>query len=413
MKKYCFIIIYALLHTCEAMSQNNAVYAKNIKTIQTAVNDEWGEPPVMVLGTNAYVSISFDDLQHSYVRYYYTITHCNADWTPSDINRNEYMDGFADNRIEDYEQSMNTEMEYNHYSFTLPNEDVKLLISGNYRVDIFEDGKDEAVATACFSIIEPHVSVGISVSGNTDIDTWAHHQQVDFNINYNGYSVRNAVEEFMPIIVQNNRWDNHVEGVKPTYMKINQLVYNHNRSLIFEAGNEYRRFEILDEHAPTMRVESMEFFSPYYHATIETDEQRTNYFYDQDQDGRFYIRNHNDLDNDTESDYFMTHLTLKMPRIAGGELYVNGELTGNRFAEEYKMKYNDIAHAYETTLTLKQGLYNYQYLFVRDGETQGHTLQAEGNFHQTENEYYVYVYHRPFGERYDKLIGFGKVKTEK
>ncbi len=98
------------------------------------------------------MEISFDDLQHNFVRYSYTITHCNADWNPSDLLRSEYMTGFDDNRIEDYEQSMNTEMEYNHYSFTLPNEDVKLLVSGNYIVNIFEDGDEEPVARACFSI---------------------------------------------------------------------------------------------------------------------------------------------------------------------------------------------------------------------------------------------------------------------
>ena len=57
-------------------------------------------------------------------------------------------------------------------------------------------------------------------------------------------------------------------------------------------------------------------------------------------------------------------------------------------------------------MPLKQGLYNYQYMYLGNGEEQGTIEETEGNFYQTENEYYVYVYQRAFGERYDKLIGF-------
>lgn len=393
-------------------SQENAVFIENLKSIQVKVDGEWGVPSVMVLHSNSFVEISFDDLQHNYVRYSYTITHCNSDWTPSDLNRSEYMDGFADNRIEDYEQSMTTMMDYNHYSLCIPNEDVRLLVSGNYKVSIFEDGEDEPVAEACFSIIEPRVGVDITVSGNTDIDTWAQHQQVDFSINYKGYDVRSPIDEFYPIVVQNRRWDNHRQDLKPTYLRTNQVVYTHNRDLIFEGGNEYRRFEILDEKIPTMRVEQMEYHDPYYHATLFADAQRIQYFFDKDQNGRYYVRNRDNVDNETESDYFLTHFNLRMPRIPGGELYINGDLTNNRIAEEYRMEYNNITKTYEKMLPLKQGSYNYQYLFVRDGENTGHTLQTEGDFHQTENEYYVYVYSRPFGCRYDKLVGFGKVQTK-
>jgi hypothetical protein len=36
--------------------------------------------------------------------------------------------------------------------------------------------------------------------------------------------------------------------------------------------------------------------------------------------------------------------------------------------------------------------------------------KIEGNAWETENEYSIYVYHRPFGSRYDKLIAFGSSK---
>ncbi len=405
---YAFILLGSF--SCAVLAQENGTFSERIKTLQVKVNGQWGEPPVMLLGGRNWVEISFDDLQASYQRYTYTITHCNADWKQSDLLTSEYMTGFNDQRIDDYEPAMGTEMSYCHYTLMLPNEDTQLLVSGNYRVDIFEDGEDEPIAQACFSIIEPKVGVEIDVTSNTDIDTYEAHQQVNFAVNYRGYTVSNPVNEFKYIVQQNHRWDNHATDLRPTLMQVNRLVFNHNRALIFPAGNEYRRFEILDEYVPTMRVDEMTREGDYYHAWLFADEQRINYLYDQDQDGRYWVRNGDNVENDTESDYFFTHFTLQMPQVAGGDVYLFGDLTNNRMDEEYKMTYNLLEHQYELVTPLKQGSYNYMYMYCREGDTVGETRPCEGDFHQTENEYYVYVYHRPFGLRYDKLVGFQKLK---
>lgn len=405
------LALLALILACcvqTTHAQLTSSFSSHIKTLQVKANNEWGVPPHILLNTRQQVYISFDDLQAEYERYTYTITHCNADWTPSDLLVSEYMTGFNDQHIEDYEPAIGTEMDYCHYFFTLPNDDTQLLVSGNYRVNIYQDGDDTPVAQACFSVIEPHVTVDIGVTANTDIDNFNQHQQLSFSINYKGYAVSNPSNDLKAVVMQNRRWDNHVERLKPSSMRVNQLLFEHNRQLIFPAGNEYRRFEILNEYVPTMRVDRMQYLNGYYHATLQTDKQRVNYLYDEDQDGRYLIRNYDNEDNDTESDYFYTHFTLNMPQVPGGDVYLYGDLTGNLYSEDYKMEYSLIDHQYELTLPLKQGSYNYTYMFLRDGDTVGTTRQTEGDFHQTENEYWVYVYHRPFGERYDKLVGFSK-----
>lgn len=402
--------VFFLMLSLPLRAQQSGVFIDNLKTLRIEIDGVWDSDPVGQLGSGHYVQISFDDLQHTYVRYTYNIIHCNADWQQSELLESDYMSGFNGSRIEHYEPSMNTTMAYNHYTLRLPNEDVSLKVSGNYRLQIFEDGDDEPVAEACFSIVEQRVGIDITVSGNTDIDSWKNHQQVDFNINYSTYTVNHPETELYPLVLQNRRWDNHAEGLSPTYLQTNTLVFSHNQKLIFPAGNEYRRFEILDEYVPTMRVESMQFHSPNYHAYVMTDEQRINYIYDQDQNGRYLVRNGDNVDNETESDYFLTHFSLDMPQLNGGELYLNGDLTNGRLDEAYKMEYDPMEHAYTIVLPLKQGSYNYQYLFVPDGSTSGRTAETEGNYHQTENEYAVYVYHRPFGERYDHLVGYKKTK---
>ena len=405
---WAFFLLFILsLPLC---AQESGVYIDNLKSLRVEMDGQWDSDPVGQLGRGHFVEISFDDLQHNYVRYTYHITHCNADWTPSDLLESDYMEGFNGSRIENYEPSMNTTMLYNHYTLRFPNDDVKLKVSGNYQVQIFEDGDDEPVAQVCFSMVEQRVGIEIGVTSNTDIDTYDTHQQVSFTINFSGYSVNRPEAELYPIVLQNRRWDNRVEDIRPNFVQTRALEYNHNRQLIFPAGNEYRRFEILDEYVPTMRVESMQFHQPLYHAYIMTDEPRINYIYDQDQNGRYYVRNGNNVDNATESDYFITHFRLESPELTDGSLYLFGDFTNHRFAEEYQMEYNLMEHAYELSIPLKQGSYNYMYLFVPEGEEIAQTAPTEGNFYQTENEYAVYVYHRPFGERYDHLVGYNKIK---
>ena len=409
-KKIIYLASMAsMMMSMPAEAQQSAIYADNIKTLQLKVNGLWGEPPVMNLGGYNRIEISFDDMQHSYVRYVYKLVHCNADWTESDIFDSDYVNGFNEGIIDNYEQSVNTQMLYNHYTLEIPNDEMQPKISGNYKLYVYVDGEEEPVLQACFSLLEPHVGVSASISANTDIDTYSSHQQVSMIINYANYLVSSPQTEFKPVVYQNRRPDNFICGIMPSYISGRELKYEHNRQLIFDAGNEYRRFEILDPYVPTMHVYEMEFFDPYYHATLYEDAQRRNYIYDEDQDGRFLIRNDDNINNDTESDYFYTHFKLKMPRIGGGDVYLNGDLTYNQFAPQYKMKYNEIDKAYEIVVPLKQGSYNYQYMFVSDDGSKTSLSPTEGNFHQTENEYTIYVYHRPVGGRYDKLVGFKQI----
>lgn len=390
-----------------ALSQENICFSPDVKTLQVKANGAWGEAPVMLLAHGQHVEISFDFLQAEYERFTYFITHCNADWQQSELLTSEYMTGFNDSRIEDYEPAIGTEMKYCHYKLCLPNADNQLLVSGNYKVTIYSD--DSEVAQACFSVIEPKVNIDISVSANTDIDTYDSHQQLSFAVNYRGLNSANPINEFKYLVMQNRRWDTHVSDLRPSYMQVNKLVFDHNRSLIFNAGNEYRRFEILDAYVPTMRVDHMEFDDTYYHAYLFTDEQRRNYLYDEDQNGRFLLRNSDDDDVNTSCDYFMTHFTLQMPQVAEGDVYLFGDLSSNRIDPNYKMQYNIIDHQYELTVPLKQGAYNYMYMTAASEDSPAMTRPCEGDFHQTENEYSVYVYHRTFGQRYDKLVGFKSI----
>ena len=413
MKRYFFIFILLSVFL-SVKAQRNEILAQDIKTLQVIANDDWMQPPVITLNSNDFIHITFDELTHQYHRYMYVITHCNADWSPSGLTEIDYLNGFNNNPIDDYKPSFNTTMLYTHYKLRIPNDDVQVTASGNYTVTVYnDDDQDSPVLKACFSVLEKQVSVSATVSSNTDIDTNASHQQVSFTVNHAGYGINNPQNEVKVQVYQNQRWDNMVTNVVPTYMSPGQLQYVHNRNLIFDAGNEYRRFEITNVHYATQGVDKIEYFEPYYHAVLFPDQARRNYSFDVDQNGRYYIRYNLAEDNETEADYLFVHFTLDWDQaLTDGDFYLQGEFTNDRFDPSNKLTYNREDQAYEGVQLLKQGAYNYMYLYVPKGGTKGETGPAAGNFYETENEYMVLIYHRPFGGRYDKLIGMQTVKFE-
>lgn len=406
-------VLLSLLCCASAITaQRHEILDRQLHTLQVVVNDDPLLPPIMNLGGGNHLEIGFDEFSHEYHRYIYKVEHCNADWSPStEIFESDYMNGFNGEPIEDYEKSFNTTVLYTHYSLRIPNENISLKLSGNYKLTVYNDEGDEPVPvlTACFSLVEPGVGIGATVSTNTDIDFNKSHQQVDFSVNYGLVKVIDPHRELKTVVMQNRRWDNCVVNPKPNIQAANKIEFTHNRQLIFPAGNEYHKFEILDVHIPTLNVDRMEWFDPYYHATLYPNQTARNYLYDEDQNGAFIIRNSDDEDVAITCDYVFTHFTLKSPQLPGGEVYLNGEWTYNRFIPEYRMTYNRETQAYEATALLKQGYYNYNYLFVPDGETQGNSGRTDGNFYETENEYIILVYHRPNGGRYDKLVGYRRM----
>ncbi len=397
----------------QTMDTRTQIFDQNFKSLQVKLSNNDYFPPVLMMGGDNVIEVRFDELspELSYLRY--SVIHCNADWQPSALVDTEYLNGFNYANIEDYEYSSGTFTHFVHYSFSLPNEQMSFTKSGNYLVQVYREDEPETILLqARFAVCENVVSVFPSVSSRTDIDYNNSHQQVDITVDTRDYRVRDMYQDLMVFVNQNSRIDNEVCVNKPLRVMGSKAVFEHNRNLIFTAGNEFRRMEIVAVNYPTMRVARVEYFHPFYHATLLTDEPRTEvmYLYDKTQNGRFTIRNAEADDSEGRADYIVTHFSLATgERLTGGKIYVDGEFTNHMFTPDALMNYDEETGCYVADILLKQGAYNYQYLFVPDGTNVGLTATIEGDKYQTVNEYAVRVYNRQQGERYDRLVGFGMV----
>ena len=393
-------------------AQRNRILNPDIASLQVVAGNNWLSMPVIGLGEGVPVNIAFDDLTHEYRRYAYKVEHCNADWSTSgDLFVSDYIDGFnADNVIEHVEQSINTNMLYTHYRFQIPNERCKLKMSGNYRVTIYDaNDDDKAVAECCFMVVEPRMGIKLSVDANTDKGINSRWQQVAMEVKYGGgLSVTDVQRQIYTVVMQNGRWDNAVVNAKPQFVMGDGLRWSHNAQLVFEAGNEYRKFEMLDVRHANMGVEKIDWDGEAYHAYLWPDEPRGSYVFDEDANGAFYIRNSDNRENNSTSEYVHVHFTLRSPRLEG-DVFVNGVWTNDLLAAPYKMQYDEGAQCYRLSLLLKQGYYSYQYVW-QQSNGQIATVPSEGSFYQTENRYQALVYYRKLGERADRLVGFAEIR---
>ena len=396
--------------TLTAGAQRNEIKSERIATLQVVAGDDWLSPPVITLGSEDAITISFDDMTHEYHRYAYRIEHCEADWTTSaELFTSDYCEGFNDgNTIEDVKNSINTNILYRHYRLKIPNERCNIKMSGNYRVTIYDDNTSEEVATACFMVVDQRVGFQLGASTNTDIDTNGSHHQIEMKINYAGLKVNNPRLEIKTVVMQNGRWDNAVINAEPQYIMADGLQWTHNKQLIFNGGNEYRKFETLDVSHATMGLESVKWDGKDYHAYVWTDEPRNSYVYDEDADGAFYVRNSDNIENDYISEYVYVHFALKTPP-TDNDIYINGVWTNDQFLPKYRMIYNPQNGLYENVLLLKQGYYSYNYL-VKNEDGCFSPLQSEGNFCYTENKYQCLVYYKAAGDRTDTLVGYQQIR---
>ena len=415
MNKIVYIFLIAILLPIKTLAQRNEIYNDRIASLQVVAGENWLLPPIIKLHSMSdanYIHISFDDLTHVYHRYTYTIEHCESDWTVSDeLFSSDYVEGFAEgNTIDDIEESLNTNILYNHYSLTIPNNYCRLKLSGNYKVTVYDDNADrEPMFTACFMVVEPQMGVSLEVTTNTDIDINNSHQQVNMIVNYNGMTINNPRDQIKTVVTQNQRWDNCKINAVPQYIMHDGLRWEHNKELIFDAGNEYHKYEILDVHHPTMGIDYLEWDGENYNVYPFSSKERLNYIYDEDANGAFYIRNSDNIENDRTSEYVLVHYTLYCPQKVSGDVYIDGVWTNNRFLPKYKMEYNEEKGCYEAVVMQKQGYYSYQYIML-DERGVSRIMPTEGSYYQTENSYQAYVYYKGQGERYDRLVGYQNVQ---
>ncbi|MBJ2174887.1 DUF5103 domain-containing protein [Aureibaculum sp. A20] len=410
---FCYIFTLLLTITIGISNAQSDVIVdppEYIKTIVLRSLQTNNYTPILKLGDP--LLLEFDDLSDSQAEYTYKIEHYDYDWKISKMIATEYISGYDNDWIREFENSFNTLQPYTYYKLILPNDKTQIKKTGNYLISILDSDK-EILFTRPFIVYQTLVDVGVSVHKSRDISTINTKQNVEFSINHPDLLINNPSQEIKVVVYQNNDWNTAIKNIKPQFYRGTQLLYKYSDKVSFWAGNEYLFFDTKEIRNATNNIAKSRL-DGLFHTYLYTDEMRKNrpYTFYPDVNGNFVVRT---IDSDvsaTEADYSYVHFTLQAyTDIGDDDIYVYGDFNDWQLTEENKMNYNERLQLYDCTMLLKQGFYNYTYVTANNKGIISNDA-VEGSFYQTENDYSVLVYYKPIGSRYEQVIGYGKANSE-
>lgn len=404
-----FFALILLGYSTAAQSFRNQNLKPSIHTVQLINEATQSTFPLINLNTDQKLTLRFDDLANEVKEYSYTLIHCNENWEQSDLFPNDYLAGFEEEQITNYDYSVNTTVNYIHYSHSFPNSNLQITKSGNYLVIVFEDfDRTKIVLTKKFYVTASLVEITPFPSTSVDFNHRYTHHEIDFNIDYSILDCDDPFREISVVVMQNNRQDNCIRNLQPTFVKEKVLMYNSDADNRIEAGNEYRIFDSRDLVNNGRNVEQTVIYEKKYHIILFEDQKRAFKKYSKvfDNNGNYYPSTKQYASPYTETDYTYVHFRLPYKKeLADGGVYINGELSNHELDLSTRMTYRDSLNRYEAELLLKQGVYDYSYIYKPNNTSVGLWETLEGSHYETENLYTILVYYKGFNDNAQQLIG--------
>ena len=422
MKK--IITLFFILSVLVAKAQlPDHIYKPNIHSVKLYKAGDIYSYPVMTLNGNDQLELHFDDLDADIKYYYYSFQLCNADWAPANVQPFDYTRGFQSNRITNYRNSSIVQTRYTHYQAIIPDRSSAPTKGGNYLLKVFlNDDTAKLAFTKRFLVINTKTSVAAQVLQPFNGNFFRTHQRVQVSVS----TASNQISTFSPqdlkvVIVQNNIWGSSSVIDRPSIFRGNYYEYSDEEITTFPAGKEWRWIDLRSLRLMSERmvklVDSDTSSRVDVYVKPDGDRRQQIYVYYRDINGIYTVENRDNSNPFWQSDYAWTHFTFIPPGnrpFEGRSIYLFGELTNYLQDESSRMDFNAEKGAYEKTLYLKQGYYNYSYVTLPDKKQTGTAISldnTEGNYWGTENGYMVMVYFRPFGARADELVGFTRVNS--
>ena len=406
-------------YTDQVLQYTDFVYAPQVRSVQLHLLAQPLSYPLIPLNGQNTLELVFDELGTNRTNYSYKLIHCNATWQPSNLDPFDFTDGFTTDDITNFSFSNGTLQPYTQYHLQIPNNYMRPTKSGNYLLVVFESGNEKAlVLTRRFMVYEDITQINANwLTGGARAATDTH-QRISFTINYDPNKITNPIDELHVNVLQNGRWDNAILDLPPLFMGNTTLNYDYMDKTLFAAGNEFRPLDIRSFLLRSEQARKFDTINNQKHIYLRPDNIRRQGYSrfrlsNFDYNGKFYTGSTDNRFKFIDADYAYVHFSLPFDQpISNGNIYIMGGLTNWQILPEYQLHYQTAEKSYETSILLKQGLYDYQYVIVSDGKPNiaDHSL-IEGNYTSTENDYQILVYQRSWTDRYDRLVGYKLFNT--
>lgn len=405
------ILLTTLMLQAGIIENKDLVYDDNIQTVLLYPSSDQLSPPVIVLNSTDKLRLLFDDMSPDTYLFKYTFIHCTNDWQTSDLDQMDYIEGFFEEDIVNYEFSVNAIPPYIHYNVLFPTSDMNIKLSGNYILKVYVDSPedDNVILTKRFFVVEPVAKIDVSIPYYPkNLEFIRKKQQIDLTVTTADLFNAEPVKRVNVSIQQNGRWDNIKENLKPTSISLNQLNFDYREGIVFEGGNQFRNFDMKSYWYQSMYIKEILSNPDGYDVILHTNQSRAGKPYSalSDISGKKLIKARSGQDTHTEGEYAMVEFWLRQPRIKDANVYILGALNDWQLNEKSKMRYDSRSNMYHGRLFLKQGYYDFLYVVVPEGRSRGSVSVIEGDHWETKNQYTVYVYYHERVPEYDRLVGY-------
>lgn len=391
----------------ELVYENNS-YLSSIRNVQFYPIGKENQTPIYVLGSNEPLLLIFDDLRADVRNFYVSIEHCDKDWTPSRTSILDYIDGFNEDRVDNYRLSQSTYQHYTNYSLTFPTEYIKPKLAGNYLLKIYEDAdKDRLILTRKFYVLNNLVQIESQIQQSSNVSKRLRNQKLNISLK-SGLTIQNPQRDLSVVVRQNHREDTQMILDQPSFIGNNDIRYTNSETLDFKGNSEFRFVDLRSFRVASERVLEL-WQDSITHIILRTDEDHSKdtYAATYDENGRFYTRNRDLNDEDIDGDYADVTFSLQADQNIKGDIYLVGGFNNFERKADNKLTYDTKNALWSVTIKLKQGLYDYEYV-LENPSGQVISDAFSGSHFDTGNDYQILIYHRRMGTYWDELVGFSE-----
>jgi len=403
-----FFLLLAVPQFGQDLVYDNFTYVDNLKSIQLSLKGISTSLPIIDLSErfSGQLLLQWDDMDGGFKEHTYKIIHCDKDWVPSDLDEIEFIDGFNDEEIDEFAYSTNGYSDYTHYELTLPNDDIRWTISGNFLLVIYDAEMDLPILSRRFMVAENRISVGHDMVRPRNVQKSLSHHELKVILSYGEFRMNQPREELYVTVLQNGNWNSALHNLYGTYERNNKLFFDQMDLISFPALKEFRSFDIRPISYTTEFVNSIEQGDDETTVLLDLNKKRSNRnaLTIIDANGFFIIDNFESRsDPEVSSEYCKVIFNLKAEREYERDIYIIGAFSDWQAKEEYRLDYDAMQKLYLGAAYFKQGYYDYMFAMEQDNGFLDIDL-IEGSYYETENDYQILVYYREYGARFDRLI---------
>jgi hypothetical protein len=379
-----------------------------IKSLQVYTTDN-KQLPIVLPGDK--LTIEFDIAADYEPGLIIKFNFCDKDWQPYD---NTFLLNQGYNTAYNlwYEQipNVSNNVRY-HFKDKFPNYDVTFPFSGKWKFFITDSNNpDKVYAEGKFFVIKPQINVNPRLSRyrlNSSYEPITELQRsYDLRVNFYLSDTLHPMDLNYVEVIENKKVDYPIIITKEKKSGHRYYETNGAKEFTFIAtdirpGNEYRQVNLRDRNR--------------YQPPL------TNAHYDGFDYNRFQQEGTSDFNGgfelvdfmDDYADYMLVEFEYSPESFLRNNIYLVGAFTDWKVLPQFKL--TDEGGIYKVTTELKRGVYDYQYVLGSEYGSEVENIDwyaLEGNFWETSNDYYIFVYYKSlqYGG-YDQIIGYGRIKS--